>query len=90
MTFAQIKYKAIHRAMGNPIAFNPRKQEVILMVRFCDVTLLDVFQAVREVAADEQETLATMVHLLTTGQVRLSDDAIRAMRDLLTTTNTAA
>ena len=60
------------------------------MVRSCDVTLLDVFQAVREVAADERETLATMVHLLTTGQVRLSDDAIRAMRDLLTTTNTAA
>jgi hypothetical protein len=76
--------------MYDPIALDPRKQEVILMVRFCDVTLLDVFQAVREVAADEQETLATMVHLLTTGQVRLSDDAIRAMRDLLTTTNTAA
>jgi hypothetical protein len=60
------------------------------MVRACDVTLLDVFQAVREVAANEQETLATMVHLLTSGQVRLSDDAIRAMRDLLTTMNTAA
>ena len=60
------------------------------MIRCRNVTLLDVFQAVREVAADEQETLATMVHLLTTGQVQLSVDAIRAMRDLLTMTNTAA
>jgi hypothetical protein len=47
-----------------------------------DVTLLEVFQTVREVAADEQETLATMVHLLTSGQVRLSNEAIRAMKDL--------
>ena len=60
------------------------------MVRACDVTLLDVFQAVREVAANEQETLATTARLLTSGQVRLSDDAIRAMRDLLTAMNTAA
>jgi len=60
------------------------------MVRASDVTLLDVFQVVREVAANEQETFATMVHLLTSGQVRLSDDAIRAMRDLLTTMNSAA
>jgi len=39
------------------------------------VTLLDVMQAVREAAANEQETLAVMVHLLTSGQVRLSDEA---------------
>jgi hypothetical protein len=50
-----------------------------------DVTLLEVFQAVREVAADEQETLATLVHLLTSGQVRLSDEAIRAMKELSAT-----
>jgi hypothetical protein len=78
------------RVMCNSITLNPWRQEVIPMVRACDVTLLDVFQAVHEVAANEQETLATMVHLLTSGQVRLSDDAIRAMRDLLTTMNTAA
>ena len=42
--------------------------------------LCDVLQAVREAAANEQETLATVVHLLTSGQVRLSDDAIKAIR----------
>jgi hypothetical protein len=55
-----------------------------------DVTLLEVFQAVREVAADEQETLATTVHLLTRGQVRLSAEAIRAIQDLMATANAAA
>jgi hypothetical protein len=55
-----------------------------------DVTLLDVFQVVREVAANEQETLATMVHLLTSGQVRLSDEAVRVMKDLLATMGAAA
>jgi hypothetical protein len=60
------------------------------MARSHDVTLLDVFQAVHEVAANEQETLATMVHLLTSGQVWLSSDAVRAMKDLLATTDAAA
>jgi hypothetical protein len=60
------------------------------MARSHDVTLLEVFQAVYEVAANEQETLATMVHLLTSGQVRLSADAVRAMKDLLATTEAAA
>jgi hypothetical protein len=54
------------------------------------VTLLEVFQAVQEVAADEQETLATMVHLLTSGQVRLSAQAIRAMKSFMATANAAA
>ena len=54
------------------------------------VTLLDVMQAVREAAANEQETLAAMVHLLTSGQVRLSDEAIKAFRDLLAPTPAAA
>ena len=60
------------------------------MARSDDVTLLDVMQAVREVAASEQETLATAVHLLTSGQVRLSDEAIRAFRDLCAPTPAAA
>ena len=60
------------------------------MARSCAVTLLDVFQAVREVAATEQETLATIVHLITSGQVRLSDEAVRAMKHLLATANAAA
>ena len=55
-----------------------------------DVTLLEVFQTVREVAANEQETLATIVHLLTSGQVRLNDEAIRTMKELSATANAAA
>ena len=45
------------------------------MVSADAVTLLDVMLAVREEAANEQETLAAMVHLLTSGQIRLSDEA---------------
>jgi hypothetical protein len=54
-----------------------------------DVILVEVFQAVRDVAANEQETLATMVHLLASGQVRLSDEAIRTMQELSATANAA-
>ena len=53
-------------------------------------TLRDVIQAVSEVAANEEETLLTVVHLITSGQVRLSDEAMRVMSDLLVTTDTAA
>jgi hypothetical protein len=60
------------------------------MARSPELTLLDVIQAVREVAATEQETLATIIHLLTSGQVRLSDEAIRGMKALFVTTNAAA
>ncbi len=55
-----------------------------------ELTLLDVMQAVSEVAADAQETIATVVHLLTSGQVRLSADAIQAIRALAATTSVAA
>jgi hypothetical protein len=54
------------------------------------MTLLDVIRAVREVAANDQETLATLVHLIRSGQVRLSEDAIKAMMDLLATADAAA
>jgi hypothetical protein len=50
------------------------------MARSDDVTLVDVMQAVREAAANEQEMLATVIHLLTSGQVRLSADAIKTMQ----------
>ena len=60
------------------------------MARSRDLTLLDVIQAVREVAATDQEMLATVVHLISSGQVRLCDDAVRAMKDLLTRTDAAA
>lgn len=54
------------------------------------VRLCDVMQAVRDVAADEDETLAAIVHLLSSGQVRLSVPAVQAMRELLVTTTAAA
>jgi hypothetical protein len=52
--------------------------------------LCDVLQAVREEAANEQETLATIVHLLSSGQVRLSADAIKTLRELSVPTTAAA
>jgi hypothetical protein len=55
-----------------------------------NLTLLDVIQAVSEVAANDQETLATVIHLISSGQVRLSDDAIRAMINLLAPSDAAA
>jgi len=54
------------------------------------VTLCEVIQAVSEVAANDQETLATVVHLISSGQVRLSADAIKTLRELSVTTNAAA
>jgi len=54
------------------------------------VTLVDVLQAVREMGPDEQETVATMVHLLTSAQVRLTEGAVRTMTDLLATMHAAA
>jgi hypothetical protein len=55
-----------------------------------DLTLLDVIRAVSEVAANDQETLVTVVHLISSGQVRLTDDAIKAMRVLLAAADAAA
>jgi hypothetical protein len=60
------------------------------MARSEALTLLDVILAVHEEAANEQETLATVVHLISSGQVRLSDDAITAIRELSAPTNAAA
>jgi hypothetical protein len=60
------------------------------MARSDALTLLDVMQAVREEAANEQETLATVVHLITSGQMRLTADAIKAIRELSAPTHVAA
>jgi hypothetical protein len=68
----------------------PRRQETVPMARSDAVTLLDVMQVVRAAASNEQETLATVVHLISSGQVRLSDEAIRAFRDLFAPTPAAA
>jgi hypothetical protein len=54
------------------------------------VTLCEVIQAVSEVAANDQETLATVAHLISSGQVRLSADVIKTLRELLVPTNAAA
>ena len=54
-------------------------------LRFCDV-----IQAVSDVAANEDETLAAIVHLLSSGRVRLSAQAMTAIRELLVTTTAAA
>jgi hypothetical protein len=55
-----------------------------------ELTLLDVMQAVSDVAANEDETLAAIVHLLRSAQVRLSAQAMTAIRELLVTTTAAA
>jgi hypothetical protein len=60
------------------------------MTKSGDLTLLDVIQAVSDVAANEQETLATVTHLINSGQVRLSEDAVGAMMNLLATADAAA
>jgi hypothetical protein len=54
------------------------------------LTLLDVIQEVHEEASNDQETLVTVVHLITSGQVRLHDDTIKAIRELLASAYTAA
>jgi hypothetical protein len=41
------------------------------MPRSSEVTLLDVIRAVGAVAVNHEETIATVVHLISRGQVRL-------------------
>jgi hypothetical protein len=53
-------------------------------------TLLDVIQAVSEVAASDQEILATVTDLINSGQVRLCGDAAAATIDVSATEDTAA
>jgi hypothetical protein len=55
-----------------------------------EVTLLDVIRAVRAVAVNDEETIATVVHLLRSGQIRLSAEAITAMKDGWATADAAA
>ena len=55
-----------------------------------DLTLLDVIQAVSAVAVNDEETIATVVHLISSGQVRLGPEAMRALMDVLTAVDTVA
>jgi hypothetical protein len=73
-----------------PNSRKPVEQEIVPMATSHDLTLLDVIQAVSEVAENDQEIIATVAHLISSGQVRLCDDAIEAIRHLLTTVNPAA
>jgi len=55
-----------------------------------ELTLLEVIQAVSEVAENDLEIMATVVHLISSGQVRLHHEAIGAMRQLVATMDAAA
>jgi hypothetical protein len=68
----------------------PVGQETVPMATSHDLTLLDVIQAVSEVAENDQEIIATVVHLISSGQVRLHSDAIEAMRHLVAIVDEAA
>jgi hypothetical protein len=79
-------------AMENiqPHIHEPVGQETVPMARCRELTLLDVIQAVSEVAENDQEIIATVAHLIGSGQVRLSDEAIAAIDHLVATVDTAA
>jgi hypothetical protein len=47
------------------------------MARTRALTRLEVIQAVREVTQDEQEIIATVAHLISSGQVRLCDELLK-------------
>jgi hypothetical protein len=60
------------------------------MARSRYLTLLDLVRAVSEVAANDQEMLAAVAHLINSGKVRLCGDAAGATIDLLATADAAA
>ena len=60
------------------------------MARARTLTLFDLIQTVSEVAANDQEVLAAVAHLINSGQVRLCGDAIGATIDLLARPDAAA
>jgi len=60
------------------------------MARTRELTLLDVIQAVSEVTQNDQEIIATVAHLISSGQVRLRDDAIEAIRQFVASMDEAA
>jgi hypothetical protein len=77
-------------ADAQPHNHEPVGQETVPMAKSHDLTLLDVIQAVSDVAENDQEIIATVVHLISSGQVRLCDDAIEAMRRLVAAVDAAA
>jgi hypothetical protein len=74
----------------HPNSHEPIGQETVPMTRTHELTLLDVIQAVSEVTQNDQEVIATVAHLISSGQVRLADETIEAMRSLMATMDAAA
>jgi hypothetical protein len=60
------------------------------MPRSHEVTRLDVIEAVRAVAVNDEETHATIIHLISSGRARRSDDAITAVLEVLASVDAAA
>ena len=60
------------------------------MARTRELTLLDVIQAVSEVTQNDREIIATVGHLISSGQVRLSEEAITAINHLAASLDAAA
>jgi hypothetical protein len=74
----------------SPHSHEPLGQEIVSMARSRALTLLDVIQAVSDVAENDQEIIATVVHLISGGQVRLGDEGIEAIKHLVATMDEAA
>jgi hypothetical protein len=76
--------------MFSPARLDDLGQETFAMARSRYPTLLDVIQAVSEVATSDQKTLATVADLINSGQVRLCADCAGATIDLSATEDVAA
>jgi hypothetical protein len=68
----------------------PIGQETGPMARTPELTLLDMIQAVSDVTQNDQEIIATVAHLISSGQVRLRDETIEAINRLVITMDAAA
>jgi hypothetical protein len=69
---------------------DPGTEETVRLPRSHKVTHLDVIRAVSAVAVTDEETIATVVHLISSGQVRLSAEAVTAMTEVPATADAAA
>jgi hypothetical protein len=74
----------------SPHSHEPLGQEIVSMARSRALTLLDVIQAVSDVAENDQAIIATVVHLISGGQVRLGGEAIEAIKHFVATMDEAA
>ena len=66
------------------------EREAVTMARSSSLSLLDLIQAVSEVAANDQEMLATVADLINSGRVRLCGESAGATIDLLAAADAAA